>query len=401
MNVPAPVAQAPPAVPAAPTPVRLLTPSPVRVLAGLGAVRPGQWDRLVGAGAAGLRHSFLLAWEQAELSGLRGRPIAVTSDGGGVLLAAAPAYHYDMDLVTVSAPVLPGAAHRVRRVWPRFMKARVYELGGPVARHDPLLLAPGANSWRLAREIVGASVREAEAAGSAMIVVQDHVPQGGPLAAALAQSGFDQVKALPSFAVEVRHPSFEAYLDAMRSKYRRRWRCVLRDSRHLRVELVEDFTSLAEEMARLWRLVHDRSTETRREILGAQFFAAAAELESVQALVLRRQDGSIASFGLLLADGGWLHFLQCGFTDRAGRSEGAYFRLLLEIVRLAIEQGFDVAHLGCTTAGPKLDLGAVPVPLTAWLRHRSRLMQKLAVAGGNGPFAPAAVQPRNVFSAGG
>jgi hypothetical protein len=369
-----------------------------RVLSGLGEVESSRWDDLVPPGAAGFTHSFLQAWEQAELPGRSARPIVVPVRGGGGLAAAAAAYHYDLDLATVSIPILPGPVRMIRRFWARYMTLRVYELGAPAARHAPVLVAPGVEAAEVAERIIAAAVREAEAAQSPMIVVQDFVRDGGPLAAALSRHGFGRVEALPSFVVDVRFSSFDEYLQAMRSKYRRRARCVLRDSAHLRAELVGDFGPLAGELAGLWRLVYERARETRREVLGADYFRAAAELEGMQALILRRPDGSVAIFGLLLEDGDWLHFLQCGFAEEAARREAAYFRLLLEIVRAAIERSFTVAHLGCTTAGPKLDVGARPVALSAWLRHRNPLVQRLFVTGGNGRFAPAAAPARHVFA---
>lgn len=376
------------------------TPSgPARVLDGLSRVEPSCWDRLVPSGAAGLRHGFLGAWEQAELPGRVARPIVVPDAGGAELQAAAAGYHYDLDMASVSVPILPGALRLIRSVRPRFMRTHVYELGAPVARHDPLLVAQGVAIPPVAETIVAAAVREAKTAGARMIVVQDSVPEDGPLAGALRSHGFDRVIALPTFVVEVRYESFDAYLQAMRSKYRRRTRSILQESGHLRPELIDDFAPLADELARLWRLVYDRAHETKREILCPAFFRAAAELDEVKALVLWRKDGSIAIFGLLLEDGGYLHFLHTGFAEEAGRSEAAYFRLLLEIVRVAIGGRFKTADLGCTTAGPKLDIGAVPVPLTAWLRHRNPWLQKLFVTGGNGKFAPAPALPRRVFAA--
>ncbi|HET9721090.1 MAG TPA: hypothetical protein VFP55_13500, partial [Solirubrobacteraceae bacterium] len=265
-----------------------------RVLAGLAQVDPADWDRLVPIRAGGLRHAFLRAWERAELDGRVARPIVVPDQRGEGLGAAAAGYHYDLDLATVSVPILPGASGSIRRLWPRFMKGRVYELGAPAARHDPLLVAPGMSVSDAAQSIVTAAVREAREAGSPMIVVQDFVPDRGPFAAALQQNGFGRVVTLPSFVVEVRHERFDDYLDAMRSKYRNRARRVFRDSRHLSAELIDDFAPLADELAELWRLVYERADETKREVMGAEFFRAAAVLCDMRALVLRRADGSIA-----------------------------------------------------------------------------------------------------------
>lgn len=100
---------------------------------------------------------------------------------------------------------------------------------------------------------------------------------------------------------------------------------------------------------------------------------------------------------MLLAEPPWLTFLQCGFEEEAARTEGVYFRLLYEIARLGIEGGFQQVDLGVTTLEPKLDVGGVPVPLFAWVKHRNPLIQRLVRAAADGPMRPGRVEPRRVF----
>ncbi|HET6966414.1 MAG TPA: hypothetical protein VFH58_16695, partial [Acidimicrobiales bacterium] len=87
----------------------------------------------------------------------------------------------------------------------------------------------------------------------------------------------------------------------------------------------------------------------------------------------------------------------CGFDEEAGRSEGAYFRLLYEIVRVGIEEGFEQVDLGVTTLVPKLDVGGVPVPLFALVKHRNDLIQRFVRVMAEGPLRPEPVEPRRVF----
>ncbi len=108
----------------------------------------------------------------------------------------------------------------------------------------------------------------------------------------------------------------------------------------------------------------------------------------------------MASFALLLHEHPWLSFLHCGFEADAGRREGAYFRLLYEIVRVAINGGYEQVDMGMTTLEPKLDVGAVPIPLFAWVKHRNALVQRIILALGRGPMRSPDLQPRNVFKAG-
>jgi hypothetical protein len=66
-------------------------------------------------------------------------------------------------------------------------------------------------------------------------------------------------------------------------------------------------------------------------------------------------------------------------------------------VRLGIEGGYHQIDLGLTTVEPKLDVGGVPVPLFAWVRHRNPVVQRLLRAFANGPMRPQRLEPRRVF----
>ena len=370
-----------------------------RAVAGLEAVDPDAWDGLVPPGSGGLRHAFLRAWERCELAGLTSRPLVLPAPDGTGVAAAAAAYRYDLDLVGVHQ-LLPGRLlAAVRRLWPRLMIARVLELGAPVAAVPPLLLAPDIDQRQAAGAILDAALAESAAAGAGFTIVQDQVAPTGPVAEALRARGFAQLRTLPTTVLEQDFGSFDEYLGALRSRYRNRTRRILRQSRQLRVERVRDFSALAPEFTGLWRLVHNRATETKREILAEPFFTQAATVPETAALVLRRPDGSIAAFGLVLEDAPWLHFLQCGFAVQAGRDEAAYFRLMLEVVRAGIDGGFRLIHLGATTLGPKLDLGAAAVPLAAWIRHRNPVINLGCQAVARRSRAQALPAPRAVFTA--
>jgi hypothetical protein len=201
---------------------------------------------------------------------------------------------------------------------------------------------------------------------------------------------------LPTAVVDLPYDSFDAYLGAMRAQYRRRAQQTLKRSAHLEVQHLKDFSHLADELARLWRSIYERATEIRREILTPEYFRAMSPIPGSSVLLTCRPDGSIASFALLVDDGPWLSFLQCGFEQQS-RREVAYFRLLYEIVRFAIEAGYEQVDLGITTLQPKFDVGAVPITLYAWLKHRNPVIQKLLLGLARGPLRPPDLEPRNVF----
>jgi predicted N-acyltransferase len=368
-----------------------------KALPGLQTMPAAEWDALVPPGSRPLSHGYLAAWEYSELAGLRSRPVVAFAPGSDQPLAACPGYVYKLDIAGVRFPAAADLLGTVRRVWPGFLYARTYELGSPTPLTNPFLVVDPTLRPRAVEELITAALEEGARSGAQFLLVQNFTSLTGPAADELRRLGFAGVPILPTAVVDLRFGSFDDYLAAMRAQYRRRARQTLKRSSDLRVEHVADFAGIADELARLWRLIFDRATEVKREILTPAYFRAISRLETTSVLLTRRGDGTIASFALLLADHPWLTFLQCGFDERAGRSEGAYFRLLYEIVRLGIEGRFQQVELGITTLEPKLDIGGVPVPLFAWVKHRNPLIQALLRAIANGPMRPKQLDPRRVF----
>jgi predicted N-acyltransferase len=378
-----------------------LRPASTRVVARcapeLAAVDAEAWNALLAPGSVALGHEYLRAWEQVELEGLCSRPVLAYEERSNRPVAACPGYCYDLDVPTVRTPQGIGIVQTLRRAFPRLLVARTYELGSPTPLSNPFLVCEQHLRARLVPALIEAGLREGERQDAEFVLVQNFTSRTGPAADMLHGLGFAGVPIPPTAVVDLPYRSFDEYLGAMRAQYRRRTRQTLKRSSDLTVEQVSDFAHLAEELARLWRAVYERASEVKREILTPAFFRAVSAVDEASVLLMRRPDRSVASFALLLADDPWLSFLQCGFEVEAGRQEGAYFRLLYEIIRVAIEGGYEQVDLGMTTLTPKFDVGAVPVPLFAWLKHRNPMFQRIIRWLAQGPLRPPALEPRRVF----
>jgi uncharacterized protein len=369
----------------------------VDVLDGLDAVRPDAWDRLVEPGERGLSHGYLTAWEHVELAGLRSRPLVARR--GDRIAAAAPGYFYDLDLAAMKGGRLAGAVALVRRLIPRFLVLRIYEVGCPTGLSGPLLCDSSVEVRRVARELFAEAVAEAERGDAQLVVVEDFAGGEPANADALSALGFEPLEVMPTVWLDLPFESFDEYLRAMRAQYRRRVRKVIERSADLRVERRTEFAALAPQLARLSREMFDRAQDVKRELLGERFFRAASARDDLSLLLLRRSDGSIASFAVLFEDRPCLRFLHCGFELAAAREDAAYFRLLYEIVRCAIDERFRRVDFGVTTLAPKLDTGGVPVHLISWTRHRNPAVQRIFGAVARRSFNAGAVAARKVFKA--
>lgn len=358
-----------------------------------------EWDKLVSNVQGPLRHGFIEVWRQnVQLQGLRSQPLVVQQDG--TVVAAAHAYLYDLDMASGIDARLGHVVGSIRKVWPRALLSRVFEIGSPTPIVNPFL-ALGEPSEEAIDTLVRSAQQRARESGAGMLIVQnfESAAYRDSIARVLGRHRFARIPIPPTVVLQLPYTSFDDYLGAMRAQYRRRAKKVLEQSKHLEPEVLHDFADIAPELARLWRLVWERAKELKREVFPAEFFAAASELDYVTVLALRRRDGTIASYALLLEDRPWLHFLYTGFEREAGEQEGAYFRLIYEIARYAIDNGFPTVNLGMTTIEPKLDAGGTVVPLSAWIRARHDAMHEIGVRLQRGPLAPKPVPPRQVFKA--
>lgn len=304
----------------------------------------------------------------------------VTAPGADRPIGASPGYFYELDLLGVRWPRTAPALGLLRRWWPRLLFMRSFEVGTPLPLANPFLVDPSQRPEEVVDALIGRALNEAQRGGAPFTLVQNFTSCSGPVADVLRAHGMASVPIPSTAVVDVRFESFEEYLGSMRASYRRRANQTLARTEELTIEHRADFADLADELARLWRAIYDRAREIRREVLTPEYFRQASAVEETSTLIVRRPDGSIAAFGLLLRDGPVLSFMQCGFEEEAGRGEGAYFRLLYEIVRLGIEQRFRLVDLGVTTLAPKLDVGAVPIPLYAWIRCRNPLLQRVVAS---------------------
>lgn len=354
----------------------MTAPLTAHAVGSMSCVPAHEWDRLVPRGSGTLSHAYLSAWERVELAGLQPCPVVAYGAGAPRPVAASPGHWYDLDLVGTRLPAAAAALRIPRRIVPRLLIARTYELGSPTPLTNPFLVDGDADRAGAIEALVDAALEEGRLRGAQFFVVQNLTSLDCPSARHLLSRGFAAVPVPPTVVVDLPFGSFDEYLEAMRSQYRRRARQALQRCAHLRFEHRERFADVADELARLCRCVYDRAREVRHEVLTAEYFHALSDLEPASVLLARRPDGSIASFAALLADRPWLSFLHCGFERDSGPDDGAYFGLLYEIVRVAIEGGYRDVELGLTTLEPKLDIGGVPVPLYALVRHRNPVIHR-------------------------
>jgi hypothetical protein len=290
-----------------------------------------------------------------------------------------------------------------RRCYAGLLRPRVLELGPPCWPGAPVACNQPALAGTCATLVMQEAWRQVEAGQADALMVRDFGGARTPLESWLEAQQFVKVAERPTFVVSLGGRALADHVAAMRAPYRRRAHrylgADLAGGDALRIAVIggDEMRARADDIARLCELTTARSTESRRERVGADVIAGWAACRRARALLIEDRAGVLLLAAVVLVDPPALHFIRVGFDEAVGRQTGVYPRLLYELVRLAAAERCEHVDLGLTSADPKLRAGARPVPLRVWARHRNPVVQRLLRAAlprvTGGPAEP----DRNVF----
>lgn len=180
--------------------------------------------------------------------------------------------------------------------------------------------------------------------------------------------GYAKGLTCPKCILKNRFDSFEHYLGSLRSNYRYRYAKCLKKSSCLKIEYLQDNREFTEQMYDCYLQVYNKS-RTRIEKLPIEFFRG----DFFKIFVLKNGDRAVG-FGQMLENGTELIFEFVGVDYEYNNTYDTYHRILLEIVRYGIENGFETIDFGQTADESKLKLGSEYTMLYAYLHHSNKLI---------------------------
>lgn len=170
---------------------------------------------------------------------------------------------------------------------------------------------------------------------------------------------------------------FDDYLGLLNSRYRKTVRktadAVL--GAGFRIERTPLLTAPAGRVFDLYKQVQEQAS-VRPVSLAPDYLPAMAEAlgEGFRwSLIRRENNGELAGFVTTLRDGDTAVGYYIGFDRELNETAPLYFRLLYAVVEDALDLGCRRVSFGRTALEPKAKLGAKPVAVRCWLRHRMPL----------------------------
>lgn len=165
--------------------------------------------------------------------------------------------------------------------------------------------------------------------------------------------------------------SFDDYLSSLRNNYRRRYRQALKKSEGLTLTYLQNNADFSEEMYNCYLQVYNKS-RIAIEKLPISFFRG----DFFKIFTLSKDD-KVVGFCQLLENGTELIFEFVGVDYAYNTQYDTYHRILLEIVRYGIENGFKTIDFGQTADEYKLKLGSKYTFLYAYLHHSNPFKNKI------------------------
>lgn len=165
---------------------------------------------------------------------------------------------------------------------------------------------------------------------------------------------------------------YDDYLASLNAKYRRAVRDIMKDTEAagLRVERLRDVGPHAAELHHLYLQIHEQAA-VRPVTLNVNYIPALAAAfgDGFRCTVLRNDD-MIAGFITTFQNAETAVGYYIGVHKELNANIPIYHRLLHITISDAIEMGCKRLSLGRTALEAKARLGARPVPLFVWTRHR-------------------------------
>lgn len=340
----------------------------VRIFDSIHALPAADWDEIAGPAAAPRSHAYLAAIEASGINDCR-YFYPVVYDAAGRVLAQACVYTITTDLTQTLPQRWQPLAAVVRRLWPGFLQVKITECASPLVPGHSISIRPGAPRAALLRRLGRVVADLARREGSRLVVFRDFLDAERGDADALFEEGYNRASNMPLARIRVRWNTYEEYLDAMRSRYRkdlkRRLERVERGGqRALRLlRFAEQAALWAEQVATMY----DRSKSFKRERIGARYYEEIERIPADNRMVLAAErDGHLVAHGLVLFDAE--HTVATYFGRDAGPPGNEWFHLLNEVIRLGIERGSRYICLGLGSYDAKSLVGADFEPLHCYAR---------------------------------
>jgi hypothetical protein len=298
----------------------------------------------------------------------------LVAGSGDDVSSVQPYFIVDQDLTAGTNGHAKSIIAGIRRLWPRFMRARTLMVGCVAGEGhlDGSELAQMATAERLA-----GSLRDvARELDCVMIVLKEFPAKYRAPLRRLRDAGFTRVPSMPMTTLRLDFKSFEDYIDKSlsprtRGKVRRKLRAADRATPAITMSLVDDVDAIVDNIYPLYLGVYERSPLQFEKLTREFLCEIARRMPDKACFFVWRQGEKIIAFGLCTVNGGDICHEYVGFDYSVAFELNLYYLVFRDIIEWAIANGYQRFYSGSLNYDPKWHLRQALYPIDLYVRHTS------------------------------
>jgi hypothetical protein len=295
-------------------------------------------------------------------------------ESGGVIRAVQPFLVVDQDLLAGTGGFAQGAVGAIRRLWPRFLRARTLMVGCAAGEGH---LDAGELPEGLIGQVLGQHLTTfARQLKCALVVLKEFPARYRPPLASLRDHGFARVPSMPMTTLGIEYKDFDDYLarnlsPATRGKVRRKLRVAERAQPAITMDVETDATAFVDDIYPLYEKVFDRSPMQFEKLTKEFLSEIGKRMPDKVRFFVWRQDTRIIAFGLCTIEAQNICHEYVGFDYAVAFDLNLYYRVFHDIIEWAIANGYKRFYSGSLNYDPKWHLRQSLYPIDLYVRHTS------------------------------
>jgi hypothetical protein len=224
----------------------------------------------------------------------------IVRDWKGEICAIQPFFILDLDLLVGAKPRIGWLTGLIRRLWPRFMRARTLMMGcaageGHLDGQDEFAQRSSA------RLLASAIVKKARDLKARLIVLKEFSAKYRATLECFVDRDFTRIPSLPNVMLNIDYSSFEEYMmRALSGGARRKLRLKLKAADQgppIELSVVDDIAPIIDEVYPLYLQVYNRSNLHFEKLTKEYFCGLGHRMGDKNRFFIWRQNGRIVAFG--------------------------------------------------------------------------------------------------------
>jgi hypothetical protein len=300
-------------------------------------------------------------------------------DADGQVCAVQPFFLLDQDLLVGMSQRFGPLIEDIRRIWPRFMRARMVMVG--CVAGEGHLDGDEACRCDCAQLLASLITGHARTLGAQLIVLKEFPARYRSTLDCLLDNGFTRIPSLPMTRLCIDYTSFDDYMNrALNSATRRKLRKKFRATEQalpIEMSVVDDVTSVIVQVYPLYLQVYQRSKLHFEKLTEQYFCELGHRMRDKVRFFLWRQSGRIVAFATCMFQDETIYAEYIGLDYDIALDLHLYHYIFRDMVSWAIANGYKWFRSSGLNYDPKLHLRHLLEPIDLYVRHTSRTINAI------------------------